>query len=70
MERDKYKVRFAYEGQDAKYPSICVSMDEYKELSETGKCESINIVRTRRGMIWRKYDRVKYESENVDQYSS
>ena len=70
MERNKYKVRFTYDGQDVKYPSISISKDEYNILKKTGKCDSISVVRTRRGMIWRKFDRIKYESENVDQYSS
>lgn len=67
---EEYKIVFIFDGQDVKYPSLLISMEEYDELKHTGRCESINIIRTRRGMIWRKYDRVKHESENVDQYSS
>ena len=70
MENNRYKVIFCYDGQDVKYPSISISMEEYKELKETGSCESVSIVRTRRGMIWRRYDREKYEAEHEDQYAS
>lgn len=70
LERNKIKILFTYDGQDVKYPSISISKDEYNILKKIGKCDSISIVRTRRGMIWRKFDRIKYESENVDQYSS
>lgn len=67
---EKYKISFTYNGQDVKFPSLLISCEQYKELKDTGKCNDVSIVRTRRGMIWRRYDREKYEAENVDQYSS
>lgn len=61
-----YKIVFFYEGQTCKIPSINIKEDEYIKLTNN-QSEKVKIVRTRRGMIWRKVDRLKYEEENQDQ---
>lgn len=63
-----YRVIFKYEGQTAKEPSVSIKPGEY-ELLKKNELEKIKIVRTRRGMIWRKVNRLQYEEENTDQYS-
>ena len=67
-QNNTYKIRFTYEGQSVKYPSIKIKPEEYEQL-RNNKCEKIKIVRTRRGMIWRKVDRQEYERSHSDQYS-
>mgnify|MGYP002559996410 FL=1 len=63
----KYKILFAYENQVVKYPSIMLSKEEYLLLTKN-QCEKVKIVRTRRGMIWRKYNRLEYEQLHNNQY--
>lgn len=67
-QNNTYKIRFTYEGQSVKFPSINIKPEEYEQL-RNNKCEKIKIVRTRRGMIWRKVDRQEYERSHSDQYS-
>ena len=64
----KYKILLAYDGKDVKNASVSISSEEYQNLKNNGDCSKIKIVRTRRGMIWRKHDRLKYELEHQDQY--
>ena len=61
-----FKIRFTYKSQAVKYPSINIKPEEY-ELLKSNSLDKIKIVRTRRGMIWRKYNRLKYESTHSDQ---
>ena len=56
------------ENKDVTFPSIIISDDEYQVLKTDGECAKLKIIRTRRGMIWRKFDRTKYESEHKNQY--
>ncbi len=49
-------------------PSISLTPEEYNLLKTTGECSKVSIVRTRRGLIWRKCDRVKFENKYGDQY--
>ena len=63
-----YKIKFTYKNQKIKCPSINIKSEEYELLREN-KSKKIKIIRTRRGMIWRKIDRLEYESTHVDQYS-
>ena len=65
---DKYDIYFTYENKDVAYPSIKLSKEEYYNLKANGECEKLKIIRTRRGMIWRRFDRTKYESEHKNQY--
>jgi hypothetical protein len=65
---NKYKVLFTYENKDVTFPSITISDDEYQVLKTDGECAKLKIIRTRRGMIWRRFDRTKYESEHKNQY--
>ena len=65
----RFQILFAYSGQDCKYPSVGISSKDYQDLKETGSCSKLRIVRTRRGMIWRRYSRLNYESEHENQYS-
>ena len=65
---DKYDIYFTYENKDVAYPSIKLSKEEYYNLKANGECEKLKIIRTRRGMIWRRFDRTKYESEHENQY--
>lgn len=62
----RYKLFFTYEGNTAKTPSTEFSKEEYDALTRN-ESDKVAIVRTRRGMIWREYDRLKYEAENADQ---
>ncbi len=48
--------------------TFSIKSDEYEKLKTTGKCNRIEIVRTRRGLIWYRYDRVEFEEKHVDQY--
>lgn len=63
-----YKIKFTYKNQKIKCPSINIKSEEYELLREN-KSEKIKIIRTRRGMIWRKIDRLEYEATHADQYS-
>ena len=65
---DKYVIYFTYENKDVTYPSITISDDEYQVLKTDGECAKLKIIRTRRGMIWRRFDRTKYESKHENQY--
>lgn len=65
---DKLAIIFTYKGQTAKEPGITINRKEYEQLKHND-CEKVKIIRTRRGMIWRKVDRLKYQAENTDQYS-
>ena len=62
-----YKIKFIYDGQECKNPSISIKPEEYNQLT-TNQCNKIKIVRTRRGMIWRKTNRLEYESNTPEQY--
>lgn len=70
MDSDKYKIYFTYENKDVAYPSIRLSEKEYCDLKTNGECEKLKIIRTRRGMIWRRCDRLNYESEHENQYGA
>lgn len=61
-----YQIKFIYENPKCKIPSLTIKEDEYKLLTKN-QLDKIKIVRTRRGMIWRKTDRLLYEQENKDQ---
>lgn len=61
-----YRLLFTYRGCTAKEPQIELSKEEYDTLTRN-KSDKVTIVRTRRGMIWREYDRLTYEAENMDQ---
>ena len=65
---DKYEIRFTYENKDVAYPSIRLLEKEYCDLKANGECEKLKIIRTRRGMIWRRCNRLDYESEHENQY--
>ena len=54
--------------KDVTYPSITIPDDEYQVLKTKGECAKLKIIRTRRGMVWRRFDRTKYESEHENQY--
>lgn len=60
------KIRFTYKAQTVKYPSISIKPEEY-ELLKNNLLDKVKIVRTRRGMIWRKYNRLEYEATHADQ---
>ena len=60
-------IHFTYNGQLFNEASIALKSFEYEQLREN-KCAKIKIVRTRRGMIWRSFDRLEYESLHNDQY--
>lgn len=62
----RYRLLFTYKGCTAKEPQIELSKEEYDALTRN-KSDKVAIVRTRRGMIWREYDRLTYEAENMDQ---
>ena len=62
-----YKIKFIYDGQECKNPSISIKPEEYNQIT-TNQCNKIKIVRTRRGMIWRKTNRLEYESNTPEQY--
>lgn len=68
MFNSKYIIRFTYKNQDVKLPSITISLDEYSKLKQSAECSKIRIVRTRRGMIWRRKSRLEYESQHASQY--
>ena len=53
---------------NTKTPSVTISSEKYEILKTTGECDRVKIVRTRRGMIWRRYDRLEYEDKYGDQY--
>lgn len=61
-----FKISFTYKDQISKYPSISIRPEEY-ELLKNNQSDKVRIVRTRRGMIWRKFDRLEYESTHLDQ---
>ena len=61
-----FKIRFTYKAQTVKYPSINIKSEEY-ELLKSNLLDKVKIVRTRRGMIWRKYNRLEYEATHADQ---
>lgn len=61
-----FKIRFTYKAQTVKYPSISIKPEEY-ELLKNNLLDKVKIVRTRRGMIWRKYNRLEYEATHADQ---
>ena len=61
-----FKIRFTYKAQTVKYPSINIKPEEY-ELLKSNLLDKVKIVRTRRGMIWRKYNRLEYEATHADQ---
>lgn len=63
-----YKILFTYPKQSIKYPSMIIKSKEYEQL-RSNQCEKVKIVRTRRGMIWRKVDRLEYEHSHTDQYN-
>lgn len=67
-----YSVKILYKNNDpnsnTKTPSISISSEEYEILRTTGECDRVKIVRTRRGMIWKRYDRLEYENKYGDQY--
>ena len=65
---NKYLVLFTYENKDVTYPSITIPDDEYQVLKTEGECAKLKIIRTRRGMIWRRCNRLDYESEHENQY--
>ena len=46
--------------------SITLTQKEYEKLKEN-KSDRVKIIRTRRGLVWREYDRLTYEAENMDQ---
>lgn len=62
----EYRIYFTYEEQIADKPSIQFPIKEYEKLKEN-KSDRVKIIRTRRGLIWREYDRLTYEAENMDQ---
>lgn len=62
-----YKIKFTYPEQTVQCPSINFSKEEY-ELLKTNRSSKVHIVRTRRGMIWRRYNRLKYEQLHKDRY--
>lgn len=62
----KYQIRFTYKESDADGPSITLTQKEYEKLKEN-KSDRVKIIRTRRGLVWREYDRLTYEAENMDQ---
>ena len=65
-----YRIRYKNPDMDShsEMLSISISPDEYERLKTTGKCSRFEIVRTRRGMIWRTVDRQAYEKKYGDQY--
>ena len=62
----RYQIVFKYKESEAKDPSITLTQEEYNKLKEN-KSNRVKIIRTRRGLIWREYDRLTYEAENMDQ---
>ena len=64
---NRYQILYTYENQEVKFPSITLKPSEYELLCEN-KCDKVKIVRTRRGMIWRSFDRLEYETLHSDQY--
>ena len=61
-----YKIVFSYNNPKCKDPSISIKEKEYEELTHN-KCEKVKIVRTRRGMIWRKVNRLEFEENTAEQ---
>lgn len=61
-----YKIVFSYANPKCKIPSINIKEKEYVELTHN-QCEKIKIVRTRRGMIWRKVNRLEFEENTTEQ---
>lgn len=64
-----YKIVFTYKNQTCKNPSISIKEDEYKKLT-ANQCEKVKIVRTRKGMIWRRINRLEFEGKNPEQSRS
>ena len=62
----EYKILFTYDGQTVDKPSIQFPIKEYEKLKKN-KSDIVKIIRTRRGLVWREYDRLTYEAENMDQ---
>jgi hypothetical protein len=67
IQKGKYKIFFIYKNQKVDNPTISLSPEEYEQLKKN-ECSKVKIVRTRRGMIWRKYNRLEYENTYKDQY--
>ena len=67
IQKGKYKIFFTYKNQKVDNPTISLSSEEYEQLKKN-ECSKVKIVRTRRGMIWRKYNRLEYENTYKDQY--
>lgn len=61
-----YQIVFSYNNSKCKDPSIGIKEKEYEELTHN-QCEKVKIVRTRRGMIWRKVNRLEFEENNPEQ---